>query len=250
MSDTQDVPARLRLALPNVPRPPEIAALSAAIETACFQFGDVGVGRGVEAITAAEIIHKRGHSVRCAVWAVWELVAQGALQAHPRPTIDVVRESGESTFELIEDPRPRYMNGLLIPDGPYPVAEGDPIPWFAAILEPKHSALDQILADLKTLATEPVAAATIRKSTCEVIELECQTPALDAGSEDWLTPAEVKRLDNIEVDSLRVLRSGGQRNAEKLFGVDKSGRRWRKPTVSSSKVFYWKPSLLSQRRDK
>lgn len=77
--------------------------------------------------------------------------------------------------------------------------------------------------------------------------LERATPPLDCNSSNWLKASDQRMRKEASVVSLRVLRNdkGAMKNVDGTFGVDKSGRRWRKVDQQSKSVFYWRPSLKS-----
>ncbi|MEX2168090.1 MAG: hypothetical protein WD851_02165 [Pirellulales bacterium] len=258
MADSKDNRPRYTLAIPNLPKPAMKDQFIAAKQSASVIFGDIPQGNAIDAYTAVSLVKTSGHTLRCSVWAIWELVECGGLIVHPRSNIDVVSEELGSTTSYIDDPRPRFDDGRLIPDGPVKIAEGEPANWRLVRLEPNHAILDKVIEEIRGLPL--LIAATVgnskqlssnskRSSTkIEVVgvsAVERTIPALDASHDDWLTPAQVKELDSVEVDSLRTLRNAGEKNADGTFGIDKSGRKWRKPSGQSVKVFYWRPSLLS-----
>ncbi len=247
VSDDQEIRPRYTLTEPNLPKPVEMAELTAAKRSACIIFGDVPSGHAVDAYQAVQSVCDKEHTVRCSTWAIWELVEAGGLIVHPRRNIDVVSEEEGTTISYVDDPRLRFNDGRLIPDGPVPLNEHEPIEWRLVRLEPNHSVLDVIARDSCGDPTrQNPAIITVPKVAADIRKIESQTPALDAASDEWLSPAEVKKLDKVDITSLRVLRSVGLKNADNTFGIDKSGRKWRKPQATSNKVYYWIRSLLSQ----
>ena len=54
-------------------------------------------------------------------------------------------------------------------------------------------------------------------------------------------------------ESLKTMRhatsEGAVKNADKTFGIDKAGRRWRKDNKESTTVYYWRRSLKSRLAD-
>ncbi|MEN0109289.1 MAG: hypothetical protein AAF805_01070 [Planctomycetota bacterium] len=81
-------------------------------------------------------------------------------------------------------------------------------------------------------------------------EIEADTPALDKTSGEWLKAGDPKMRSEASTKSLRTLRSdtkaGAQKTEDGTFGVDRSGRRWRKDSAASTAVWYWTGSLKGQ----
>ena len=85
----------------------------------------------------------------------------------------------------------------------------------------------------------------------EVKLLEEQTPELDIhNTQEWVLQEEVKKRDHVTINSLNKMRTasqGGQKNSNGTFGCDKAKRRWRKTDPKSKSVYYYVPSLLSEK---
>ncbi len=78
--------------------------------------------------------------------------------------------------------------------------------------------------------------------------IERKTPLLDTKSVEWIAACKKneKKL-GLPTGTLRKYRldsSGGRTMPDKMFGMDRDGRRWRRQGTPTSNVYYFVPSLL------
>ena len=78
-------------------------------------------------------------------------------------------------------------------------------------------------------------------------ELERETPQLDTKSVKWLAARKKnEKKIGLLLHSLRTYRlpsGGGSVMPDKMFGIDRDGRRWRRQGTPTSMVYYYVPSL-------
>lgn len=97
-------------------------------------------------------------------------------------------------------------------------------------------------------AGSPKAETKVKKTPkIDIDMLEANTPALDIHSKDWLRVGSQEfKQEGVSSESLRTMRSQGSKNETGTFGIDKSGRRWRKKDRESQAVYYWRSTLKSK----
>ena len=89
---------------------------------------------------------------------------------------------------------------------------------------------------------------TILLTTLQMIEkLDRKTPQLDTESVEWIAAREEnqKKFD-LPIKTLRNYRAPskvGRKKPDKMFGIDRDGRRWRRQGTPGSMVYYYVPSL-------
>ena len=78
-------------------------------------------------------------------------------------------------------------------------------------------------------------------------KLEHKTPQLDTKSVEWIgARQENKKKLRLPLPTLRDYRlssKGGRKMPDKMFGIDRAGRRWRRQGTQTSMVYYYVPSL-------
>ena len=93
----------------------------------------------------------------------------------------------------------------------------------------------------------------IQKSESQIIpteldELRQNTPDLDTESGQWVRVNNACKRDGMASETLRKYRRQGEITADVLFGRDKDGRIWAKPsTTPNSHAWYYLPSLKSEK---
>ena len=128
--------------------------------------------------------------------------------------------------------------------------------WLANVWWSSIGALDILESILNGSVTEPADAddrVTDSAEKVDIAQLERSTPALDKNSADWIRANDRQMKSEASTDSLKTMRhatsEGALKNADGTFGVDKSGRRWRKDFKDSTIVYYWRHTLKSRRVD-
>lgn len=172
-----------RVELPPYPAPSDSAKLRAAVIDACEILSDVPEGYLTIAVHGITEIAQRGHSLRTAIWAVYRLTEAGAVIVRARSYVSVVSET-QSTLHYLNDERPRFLDGRLIPDGPYPLDPKEQAPWELVVLEPVYEILDRIIANEGEIGGDGASPATaaIVEGPVGVSDLRLATQ-----SESWFT---------------------------------------------------------------
>jgi hypothetical protein len=85
-----------------------------------------------------------------------------------------------------------------------------------------------------------------------VEEFERTTPPLDKSNGHWLRATDDLMKGEASVNSLKTMRNskkdGATKTADGLFGIDKTGRRWRKESKVSTVIWYWRGTLKGKLR--
>lgn len=120
--------------------------------------------------------------------------------------------------------------------------------------EEKLSLIDQVksLAQVAGVPVEfvdqVVPSGLDSRTPAEQVEwFEQSTPPLNLLSNEWVVAGEAARIDRVKIQALRTMRNavdeGAMKSADRKFGVDKSGRKWRKEKVDSKLVYYLRATL-------
>ncbi len=75
-------------------------------------------------------------------------------------------------------------------------------------------------------------------------------PPLDKSSREWVQSKEAAKLEGVETDTLaryRQVNEGGSVEADLMCGFDKDGRAWARYGTKTSHVWYYTPTLVTQR---
>lgn len=121
-----------------------------------------------------------------------------------------------------------------------PELPNPPNHWFATLgdlLRASIEAIDIILSFSEHVSEEP------ETEKPKAIDPGDSIPPMSSG--EWVNQREAADRDDVSVTSLATMRSPGQwRSWDKLMGIDKSGRKWRKESENSKTIWYYAPSLL------
>jgi len=84
----------------------------------------------------------------------------------------------------------------------------------------------------------------------KIEELERDTPKLDKNNDQWLKANDKRMRREATVKSLKSMRNaishGARKSADGKFGIDKTGRYWRKESAAATTVYYWVVKLKGQ----
>jgi hypothetical protein len=78
-----------------------------------------------------------------------------------------------------------------------------------------------------------------------------EIPPLDLGSGKWVTNKEAAKMEGLSTRSLADYRKPGHAKyiaEDKMSGIDKDGRMWRRQGTKRSHPYYYVPSLISSRK--
>ena len=82
----------------------------------------------------------------------------------------------------------------------------------------------------------------------ELDELRENTPDLDTESGQWVRSSKAAKREGRSTETLKKKRARGEMTSDRLFGKDKDGRIWAKPsTTPNSHAWYYLPSLKSEK---
>ncbi|MCO6044141.1 hypothetical protein NG895_09495 [Aeoliella sp. ICT_H6.2] len=106
-------------------------------------------------------------------------------------------------------------------------------------------------APVDAVRTEEIEAPSTTPAVPLTVEqLEIDTPKLDTRSDAWIRATDRRMRKEATVESLKAMRNaltnGAMKTEDGLFGVDKSGRYWRKDNATSTAVYYWAETLKGQ----
>lgn len=72
-------------------------------------------------------------------------------------------------------------------------------------------------------------------------------PSFSETDGNWIRAKRAAKLDGVELNTLRTYRSKGQIADDKMSGIDKDGRMWRKAGAATKHPWYYRPSLMSKK---
>lgn len=80
----------------------------------------------------------------------------------------------------------------------------------------------------------------------DIDQMEKVAPALNKRSEVWISNAEAAKREKVTTASLKTYRNGGTQTNDKMFGIDKDGRIWRRSGTVRSHPWYLVRTLKSE----
>ena len=131
--------------------------------------------------------------------------------------------------------------------------------WYSVLdnlLSASVAAIDALLAIGESVAveqpvnpkiepTKPTGKPATNQQAIE--DLERQTPKLDTKSVEWLAAGKKNEkklgLPLATLRNYRAASKGGRKMPDKMFGIDRHGRLWRREGTETSMLYYYVPSL-------
>jgi hypothetical protein len=88
----------------------------------------------------------------------------------------------------------------------------------------------------------------IRSAQTHHMGIPIDVPPLNQNDGQWVKNTVAAKMDGVESATLATYRTSGQISEDKMCGIDKDGRKWRKQGTPNAHPFYLRSSLKSQNK--